>query len=165
MTIFGRIDSGASEPEKLVAILAVFGLLVFAAWKGVTWLLQLKPAADPWDETVDAEVEKDEALPLCCRCLSPHNSSVDFCPHCGAPVGQYTNWLPYPYLFSIGHVLRTGTSGEFKRTPLTILGFMLFSLAEYMLFVPIYWIVFLRKIFGPRPPENPTPNPMTTQQS
>jgi hypothetical protein len=68
-------------------------------------------------------------------------------------VGQYTNWLPFPYLFSVGHALRIGTSGEFRRSPLTVIGFMLFGLAEYALFVPIYWIVFLHKLLVRRLPE------------
>jgi hypothetical protein len=165
MTIFGQIGSGTSDSERLVGVLAIAGLLGLALWKGVKWALQTKATPDPWDETVAAELAKDETAPLCHHCLCPHADSTDFCPQCGTPVGQYTNWLPFPQLFSIGHVLRAGTSGEFKRTPLTILGFMLFSLAEYMLFVPIYWIVFLRKIMSPQPPENPTPNPLTTPQS
>lgn len=156
MTIFGQISSGAGDPERLVTIWVVLGLLCIAAWKGVQWLIQSRPSPDPWDETVAAEVANDDAVPLCHHCLSPHKSSTDFCPSCGTPVGQYTNWLPFPQLFSIGHVLRTGTSGDFKRTPLTIIGFMLFSLAEYTLFVPIYWIIFLRKIFG-RPPHTNSP--------
>ncbi|MFO1512876.1 MAG: hypothetical protein U1F83_08210 [Verrucomicrobiota bacterium] len=163
MTIFGQISSGPSEPERVVAILAVFGLLGFVIWQGVKWILQTKPAADPWDETTTAELEGDEAVPLCHHCLLPHDVSTDFCPGCGTPVGQYTNWLPFPQLFSVGHVLRTGTSGEFKRTPLTILGFLLFSLVEYTLFVPIYWIVFLRKTLGHRNPEVPPPTAATTQ--
>jgi hypothetical protein len=155
MTIFGQINSGTSDPERLVGILAILGLLCLAVWKGVKWLLEARPASDPWDETVAAEVEKDKAIPLCHHCLTPHNTFVDFCPSCGTPVGQYTNWLPFPQLFSIGHVLRTGTSGDYKRSPLTIVGFMLFALAQYTLFVPIYWIMFLRKLLYPRPPDNP----------
>jgi hypothetical protein len=165
MTIFGQIGSGTNEPERLVGLLAIAGLLGLAIWKGIKWLLQTRVTPDPWDATVAAELAKDEAPTLCHHCLCPHSESTDFCPECGTPVGQYTNWLPFPQLFSIGHVLRTGTSGEFKRTPLTIFGFMLFSLAEYTLFVPIYWIVFLRKLFGSQPPEDPTPDPMATQQS
>ena len=165
MTSFGQIGSGASDPEKLVAVLAIFGLLSVAVWKWAKRLIQSRPPPDPWDETIAAEVANDEAVPLCHRCLAPHGSSADFCPGCGTPVGQYTNWLPYPQLFSVGHVLRAGTNGDFKRTPLTILGFMLFSLVEYTLFVPIYWIVFLRKIFGPQPPSNPLANSAAPPES
>jgi len=155
MTIFGQISSGTGEPEKLVVIVVVCGLLGVAIWQWVRWLLRAKPAPDPWDETVAIEIARTDAVPLCHHCLSPHSVEDDFCPDCGTPVGQYTNWLPFPQLFSIGHVLRTGTSGEFRRTPLTILGFLLFSFVEYTLFVPIYWLVFFWRIFVPRRSEIP----------
>ena len=167
MTIFGQISSGTNEPDRLVVILALTALLGLAIWRGVKWILEAKPTPDPWDETTAAELTRDEAVPLCHHCLSPHDASTDFCHECGTPVGQYTNWLPFPQLFSIGHVLRTGTSGDFKRTPLTILGFMIFSVVEYALFAPIYWIVFLRRILGQRPRsplEQSPPAPSTTAQ-
>lgn len=165
MIILGEISTGTGEPEKLVTMLAIVGLLILAGWQFFKRLLQSQPAPDPWDESINAELAKADAIPLCHRCLTPHSHDTDFCPACGTPVGQYTNWLPFPQLFSIGHVLRTGTNGDFKRTPLTILGFMLFSLAEYMLFVPIYWIVFLRKIFGHPPVETPPEQSPPAQQA
>ena len=155
MIILAQLSGSPSEPEKLVGILAVSVIIGLAVWRGRQWLLQIRPSPDPWDETVANEVESEEAQPLCCHCISPHSPSVDFCPHCGTPVGQYTNWLPYPYLFSVGHVLRIGTSGEFKRSPLTIAGFLLLGLMEYTLFAPVYWIVFLRKIIAQRQLANP----------
>lgn len=147
MIILGEITSGPRGRETLVGVFAILGLLGVAVWRLVKWFIRTKPMPDPWDETVAAELEKEDAAPLCSRCLSPHSELANFCPECGTPVGPYTNWLPFPQLFSIGHALRTGTNGEFKRTPLNILGFLLFSLIEYTVFVPIYWIVFLRKIF------------------
>jgi hypothetical protein len=144
MIILSQISSGNSEPEKLVGVLAVVGLLAFALWRGVRWLLQAQPSPDPWDAEVAADLAKEEAVPLCHHCLTPHSDATNFCPACGAAVGQYTNWLPYPQLFSIGHVLRIGTFGHFKRSPLTIIGFWFFGLAEYALFAPIYWFMLLR---------------------
>jgi hypothetical protein len=165
MAILSQIDSAGSQPEMLVAFLATIALGIFAIWKSWHSLRRTQPTPDPWDETITAEMEKPEATPLCHRCLQPHSDSADFCSECGAPVGQYTNWLPFPQLFSIGHVLRTGTSGEFKRTPVTILGFILFSLAEYTLFAPIYWIIFLYKLSTPALPKNSTPDSAPSQQS
>jgi hypothetical protein len=144
MTILGQISFGTSEPEKLVGFLAVLGLLGVAAWRGVRWLLRAQPPADPWDAQVAADIAKSDAIPLCHHCLAPHSEAADFCPECGATVGQYTNWLPYPQLFSIGHVLRIGTFGNFKRSPLTVVGFWFFGFAEYTLFAPIYWFMLLR---------------------
>lgn len=166
MTIFGQFSSGTIEPERLVAILAAAGLIGFALWRGIRWILETKPTPDPWDEMTAAELMQDEAVPLCHHCLSPHDTSIDFCRECGTPVGQYTNWLPFPQLFSIGHVLRTGTNGDFKRTPLTVLGFMLFSFEQYALFAPIYWIIFLRTILGQHrqpPSKEPPPAPLSTR--
>jgi len=168
MTFFGQISAGAGEPEKLVALLATLGLLAVAAWRAVRWFLEVKPSPDPWDEAITVEIAKDDAVPLCPHCLAQHSGGADFCPDCGAPVGQYTNWLPFPQLFSVGHVLRLGTSGKFKRTPLMVFGFMLFSLIEYALFVPIYWIIFLCKLINrppdEAPPEQPPPSPAPTNQ-
>lgn len=159
MTSFGQISSGTNESDRLVVLLAIAILLGLAIWRCVKWMLAAKPGPDPWDETTAAELKRDEAVPLCHHCLSPHDASTEFCHECGTPVGQYTNWLPFPQLLSIGHVLRTGTSGDFKRTPLTILGFMAFSCVQYALFAPIYWIVFLRRLFRQPHPEQSPPAP------
>src|SRR5438046_7299792 len=111
------------DPTKVVVVLAIAILLCVGLWRLIRWLFSGHPPPDPWSEEVAAEIAKDDAVPLCHRCLAPHDSQVDFCPECGAPVGSYTNWLPYPCLFSIGHTLRIGSSGDFRRSPLTIAGF------------------------------------------
>lgn len=160
MSLMGQISHGTTSPETLLGILATEVLILGAAVRCIRRLAQAPRSPDPWDETVDAEIEQADATPLCHRCLSPHRLGINFCPDCGAPVGQYTNWLPFPQLFSVGHALRIGTSGEFKRTPLTVLGFLLFSLGEYALFVPVYWFVFIRRIFERRTAEtSPPPSP------
>jgi RNA polymerase subunit RPABC4/transcription elongation factor Spt4 len=110
---------------------------------------------DPWDQKIAAEIGREEATPLCHRCLTAHDSATDFCPACGAAVGQYTNWLPYPQLFSIGHALRIGTSGKFRRSPLTVSFFLLFSLVECTLFAPIYWIFMALKLGKHREHDQP----------
>jgi len=161
MMRLGQLNGGTDNPELLVGILAVIILVGFGLWALLEFLRRKPAQPDPWNEGIATEIESEEAVPLCHRCLTAHESSADFCPNCGAAVGQYTNWLPYPYLFSVGHTLRIGTSGEFRRSPLTVFGFFLFSLAEYTLFVPIYWIVFLRKLLlGRQPgahPDQPPP--------
>lgn len=141
-----QLSHGDNDPDLLVGILAVAGLLGCGIWALMKHVLTGPAQPDPWDKNIAAEIGKEEATPLCHRCLTAHDSSTDFCPACGAAVGQYTNWLPYPYLFSVGHALRIGTSGEFRRSPLTVLGFLLFSLTEYTLFAPVYWILMLRNL-------------------
>ena len=161
MILFGQLNQAKSDPELSIRILAVAALACYGAWALRQWVLKGPTPPDPWDETIASEIEKDEAIPLCHRCLTPYDSSTDFCSKCGTTVGQYTNWLPYPYLFSVGHTLRIGTSGDFNRSLLTVFGFFLFSLAEYALFAPVYWVVFLSKLLQPRPqntsPDQPPP--------
>lgn len=161
MIALGQISQNVN-PELQVAVWAVAGLCCYGFWALFRRFFSGPKSPDPWDETVAAEIEKDDAIPLCHRCLTPHNSSANFCPACGATVGTYTNWLPYPYVFSVGHTLRIGTSGDFKRSPLTVIGFFVFSLLEYTLFAPIYWIMFLLSLRKSRPSQagHDTPAPV-----
>ena len=159
MIMLAQLNHGASEPELRVGILAVAVLFCFGVWAFQRWLRKAPTHPDPWDETVTAEMENEEATPLCHRCLTPHDAAAEFCPTCGVCVGQYTNWLPYPYLFSMGHTLRIGTNGDFRRSPLTIVGFLIFGAVEYALLAPIYWFMFLRKLFEDHQPEAPAEQP------
>jgi hypothetical protein len=151
------ITRESNRPELTVGFFALSVLAGCGCWVFIQWLRKGPVTPDPWDGEIAAGLEKQEAMPLCNHCLSPHNANTDFCPECGAAVGQYTNWLPYPYLFSIGHALRIGTAGEFKHSPLTISGFLLLGLAEYSIFSPFYWFVFLRSLFRRSP--TPTSEP------
>lgn len=123
----------------------MLALIVFGGcgiWLFVRWVKASPANPDPWDKQVTVDLDEEAATPLCHRCLSPHDNLTNFCRECGAPVGTYTNWLPFPYLFSIGHTMRIGTSGEYRRTALTVFGFLLLSVAEYAFFAPIYWFMF-----------------------
>jgi len=142
----GQSGGGTDNPELLVGILAVLGLVCFGVWAFLEFVRRKPVPPDPWNEGIATEIEREEAVPLCHRCLTAHESSADFCPKCGAAVGQYTNWLPFPYLFSVGDTLRIGTSGEFRRSPLTVCGFFLFSLVEYTIFAPVYWCLMLWRL-------------------
>jgi len=149
MILFGQLSHGNSDQELLVGILMV-AALVGCCWVLVQWVRRGPTRPDPWDASIASEIERNESAPLCHRCLTAHDSAADFCPVCGVTVGQYTNLLPYPYLFSVGHTLRIGTSGEYKRSPLTVCGFFLISLAEYTLFAPLYWVLLLWRLGNPR---------------
>jgi hypothetical protein len=163
MNLFAQLDGGATNQELRIAILAVAVVLGLCLWRMIRWLAKGPILPDPWDEQVAAEVARDEAPALCHHCLAPHDSLVNFCPDCGAPVGAYTNWLPYPWLFSVGYTLRAGTSGNFKRSPLTIIGFFLFGAAEYSFFAPIYWFRFLQNLSRPRESQLPPVNDDSTR--
>jgi hypothetical protein len=58
----------------------------------------------------------------------------------------------------LGHTLRLGTAGDYKRSPITVLGFVLLALAEYTIFAPIYLYQFFRHkpteatLASPQPP-------------
>ena len=144
--LLAQVESGVWDPEAMIGFLGILGLAVAVVWAFVRGLLAGAAKPDPWDSETAAAIAKADATPLCHRCLSPNDPGADFCAECGATIGQYTNWLPYPYIFSLGHTLRIGTAGEFKRSPTTILGFLLLTLAEYSIFVPFYWFVFLRHL-------------------
>ena len=128
----------------LILVATTVGCL--ALWRFIRWFSEEPRPPEPWDEQVAAAIAQDDATPLCCRCLQPHPPFADFCPECGAPVGTYTNLLPFPYIFSLGDLLRIGTGGVFNRTPVTLVGFVLVSLAEYTVFAPFYWLMFMKNL-------------------
>ncbi len=135
--------AGDSNDMKIL-VLMLAACIALALWRFAHWLMTAPPEPEPWDEQVTAEL--DEAVPICCRCLERHSPDLHFCPECGAPVGTYTNLLPFEYLFSLGDLLRIGTTGIIHRTPFTVLGFIAVSLVEYTIFAPLYWFMLLRNI-------------------
>ncbi len=143
MMLLAQVNSATTPGETLIGVLGILALIGGAVWAIVRSLSKQPPSPDPWDEQTAKEVAAPDCIPLCHHCLEPHDPSDDFCPNCGAPVGAYTNFLPFPQLFSIGHVLRVGTTEHFKKSPLLIAGFFLFSLIEYVVFAPVYWIKLL----------------------
>ena len=146
-----RADEGAYQ----IGIIAIIALGVIGMWRLIQWLVAAPPDSEPWSEEVSQEIAKEETAPLCHRCLAPHDPLLNFCPDCGAAVGEYTNMLPYPYVFSLGDTLRLGTTGEFRRSPLTIAGFFALALV-HPVFAPIYWIMLLKKLLA-SPPSSPEP--------
>jgi hypothetical protein len=159
--LIAELSSSHRSPEGLVAQLAILAVVAIAGWRYLSRWSQAPPVPDPWDAEAVADRADAEAVPLCHRCLQPHADGLDFCPGCGAPVGQYTNWLPFPYLFSVGHALRVGSSGTFRRSKFTFAGFLIFSLFEYAIFAPVYWFIFLRRLGKPAAPpaSEPPPSP------
>ncbi|HSH93073.1 MAG TPA: hypothetical protein VK968_02930 [Roseimicrobium sp.] len=134
------------DPDGLVGTLALVLLLSVGLVRLFRWHTDRPASPDPWNDEVAAGMDAEDAKALCHQCLEAHDSSHDFCKDCGAPVGQYTNWLPFPFYFSIGHILRLGASGGYKETPFTVCGFILLGLAEYGWFAPVYWWRLLNNI-------------------
>ena len=146
MIYFAQLQYHSRYPDVLIGIVAV-SVLYYCLGLFLQRLRVSPTTPDPWDDQVAAAIENDDAVPLCHHCLAPHSAAADFCPECGAAVGEYTNLLPYPYLFSVGHALRIGAFGNFKRSPLTVAGFLALGFIEYSVFAPFYWFRLLRNIF------------------
>ena len=151
MTLTGQ----TSDAERLVGFVAILGIVCFCVVRYLSALSRRPLAPNPWDEEINAALSNGDGVPICHRCLAPHDELTNFCANCGAPVGEYTNWLPYPYLFAVGHTLRIGTSGTFRRSPLTIAGFMLLAVVEYAVFAPVYWARFFFNISNSPGSESP----------
>ena len=146
--------STATDGEILVGLLVLLAFALYGMVRLLKWLSSGSRQPDPWDEEVSAKLADSSTPLLCHHCMVPNDPGVYFCQECGAPIGDYTNYLPFPYLFSLGHTLRLGTNGEYKRTPVTILGYVLLAFAEYVIFAPIYLYQFLRHL-----PRKPRPQP------
>jgi hypothetical protein len=137
---------GTWDRERLLGFLVLLGVGLYSLVLLLKRLAQTPPSPDPWDAETASRVEDADAPVLCHRCLVPNNPGADFCENCGAAVGEYTNYLPYPYVFSLGHILRVGTAGEFRRSPVTVLGFILLAVAVYKIFAPVYLVFFFRNL-------------------
>lgn len=127
--------------------LLVFGVFCFGLVSVIRWFVCGPSKPDPWDEQTTSDLREGNCTPICHRCFNPHDPLINFCPECGAPVGKYTNMLPFLYPFSVGHTLRLGTSGRFKRSPLIVIGFILASWELFALIAPLYWIRLFQNMF------------------
>jgi hypothetical protein len=157
------------SPETKVAVYALAGLVLFGCWWFVRWFLGGKPSPNPWDEKIEESLHQPDAVPLCSRCLEPHELEVRFCPNCGVPVDPLVPFSPYLYIFAFGEMLRAGTSGQFRINWITVLGFILLPLAFFpFVFAFVYWFFFLRNLQRQRVPageENPEASPPYGEKS
>ena len=124
-----------------LAVLA-FGLL----WRVFLWAVKAPTSPDPWDKEIENAVHEPEAVEICHRCFDPVLPGAWFCKRCGCAVGPYNNMMPYIIIFSQGEVLRNGINDKLPRNALVIFGYLLFSLSSYLVFAPIYWILFFRNL-------------------
>ena len=115
------------------------------------WLIRYSwesahPSPEPWDDDVAKSLLDPELPALCHRCLTPHGTEGWFCPNCGASVGPYNNYMPYVCLFAEGEVFRAGVDARIHRSPLTVVGYLFYSLANYTVFAPVYWYFLFRNL-------------------
>ena len=150
-----EVITKASNGELLVALITIIVLSLYAFVRLLKRLTSGPVSPEPWDQETAAKLDDVSTKVLCHRCLVPNEPLADFCENCGAPVGKYTNYLPFPYLFSLGHTLRVGADGEYKRSPITTLGYFLLALGEYTIFAPVYWYWLFRRMPGKTPATPP----------
>jgi hypothetical protein len=87
----------------------------------------------------------------------PQERHYWICDDCGSPGGEYANTMPFLHIFSLGELLRRGVLGKPEKKNLAILGFLIVSSLEYLIFAPIYWYWMYRKAIGRPICEGKTP--------
>ena len=150
-----------TDSEKMVALAGIILVVVVTVVRCFQWFWDFTPRPDPWGPEVDAALDDPEVLPVCHHCSAPHAETARFCLECGAAVGDYNNWNPYHYIFSLGEVLRAGTFGKVQRSWFTVLGYFILSVGEYMIFAPIYWVLLAMNLASP--PLPPSNNPASSE--
>src|SRR5713101_7005716 len=96
------------SPEETIGVMGIVGLAGAGLYAFGKWLLAGPRRPDPWGVEIEKAIEGDEAVPVCPHCLTPQEHEGWFCPGCGSVSGQYGNYLPNVYIFSIGEALRAG---------------------------------------------------------
>ena len=136
----------ASDPNLIIGGFAVGGLVLAGLWRLIAWVRDAPVTPDPWDADVEQKMSEPEAVEVCHRCFTEQPPGAWFCARCGSAVGPYNNLMPYVCIFSQGEVFRNGVDGRVRAGPLTILGYLFYSLANYAFFAPVYWIFFFRQL-------------------
>ena len=103
---------------------------------------------DPWPADVDVEVKLKTAVPLCVNCLSPRSDSRRFCRNCGHPTGDFAALDPYQQLFLVGDGFRKGVIGPPDKRVGVQTFLILFAIAQYSFFAPVYWFWMVRRAIG-----------------
>jgi len=115
----------ASDPNMLIAKLAIGGLVIALCWRFLVWVRESPIKPDPWDAETDKKLSDEETPQACHHCSTPLSSVAWFCPHCGSAVGPYNNMMPYVQIFSEGEVFRNGMNQRFRNRSLVAIGYFL----------------------------------------
>ena len=150
--------SEAEERLLPLILIIVAGVVVRVSTR---WIQDAAPAPDPWGPEMDQALRNHELPPTCPHCSAPHSETDYICPGCGDTVGDYTNYSPYLYIFSLGDVLRLGTMGRFRVSWLTITGYLLLS-TKYACFAPVYWVLLFMNVGGSPLKAAAAPPPLTS---
>ena len=115
-------------------------LVLYRLW---LWLQETTVSPEPWGTEVDATLQGPEAVPVCLHCLAPQDQEGWFCRQCGSTVGQYNNYSPYLYIFSLGEALRAALSQPQRHLTWVRVGcfLVILSFAPIVLPVAFYYLV------------------------
>jgi hypothetical protein len=136
----------ASDPDMLIAKLALGGIAAVFCWRLIGWVRESPVTPDPWDAGTEEKLADPETQQACHHCSTPLKSTAWFCPHCGSAVGQYNNLMPYVSIFSEGEVARNAMNPRYRNRPLIMVGIVLMGLAVNPLLVPLYGMLLFRKL-------------------
>src|ERR1035437_1638902 len=139
----------ASDPDMIVAQIAIGGLVLAGRWRLVVWVRDAPTRPDPWDAETEQKLSEPEAVEVCHHCFTPQPTTAWFCEHCGSAVGPYNNLMPYVCIFSQGEVLRNGVHGRFRNKPVVLIGYFLISIGILALLAPVYWFFLLSNLARP----------------
>lgn len=130
------------SPEAKVGVFAIAGLVLVGCLLFIRWLFSGKAGPNPWDEKTEESLHQPDATPLCRRCLEPHELEARY----GLPVDSMVPLSPFHQVFALGDILLTGTQRRFPVNWLTVSGYVLLSLIQYLIFAPFYWFFLLRNV-------------------
>lgn len=133
----------ASDPNMIVANIGIAILALAALWRFFLWVREAPATPDPWDAEIEQKLSEPDAQEVCPHCSTPQPPDVWFCAHCGRAVGPYNNLMPFIQVFSEGEVFRNGTSGQFRKRPLILIGYLLITASTFAFLAPIYWLSLL----------------------
>jgi hypothetical protein len=142
-----RLNTFPQTPEQTLGTLAILALIGAAIYLFCRWLWACPLSPDPWGAELQQVVDKGEGASLCPHCLTPQEHDGWFCPECGSTTGQYGNYLPAVYIFSIGDVVRAGVERQTAWPAWMAVGYVLMSFAWLSVLAPLYCVfLFLNRL-------------------
>jgi hypothetical protein len=126
------------SPDETVGLIGAIGLGCAAFYAFCKWLSATPRTPDPWEPEVEQAVQNEEAIAVCPHCLTPQAHTGWFCPGCGSVSGQYGNYLPSVYIFSIGEAVRVGVEQPNRWRALVTTGYVLIALGFFSVLAPVY---------------------------
>ena len=126
------------SPDETVGLIGIIGVGCAAFYAFGKWLLTAPRTPDPWGPEVEEALQKEEAVAVCPHCLTPQAHNGWFCPECGSVSGQYGNYLPSVYIFSIGEAARAGVEHPNRWRRFVTAGYVLIALGFFSVLAPVY---------------------------